>query len=92
MEANLGMMGNQTPFSGGRQGERLTDERDKTELREGERAPQKGLGDQRGTPSKIMTIRRSEERERGACSLSHTLHLKKTFIPHTKGGSGDELS
>lgn len=59
--------GKSNPLSGGRQGERLTDERDqrKTERERGERAP-KGSADQRGTPSKIMTMRRGgAEMERG---------------------------
>lgn len=51
-----GMMGKSNSPSGARQGERLTDERDQ---RERERAP-KGSADQRGTPLKIMTMRRGE--------------------------------
>lgn len=51
--------GKSNPLSGGRQGKRLTDKRDrrKTERERGEGAP-KGLADQRGTPSKIMTMRK----------------------------------
>lgn len=43
--------GKSNPLSGGRQGERLTDERDRRNT-EGERGAPKGLADQRGTPSK----------------------------------------
>lgn len=50
-EAMLRHDGKSNPLSGGRQGERLTDERDRRNT-EGERGAPKGLADQRGTPSK----------------------------------------
>lgn len=70
--------GKSNPLSGGRQGERLTDERDREKDTErGERAP-KDLADQRGTPSKIMTMRKGmggggAEMERGEDRRGETL-------------------
>lgn len=85
------MMGNQTPSVAVAKGERLTDER--------EQGGERGESTQRLSRSEGDTIENNDnERELGVGvrregeTRSHTFHLKETFIPHIKGGSGDELS
>lgn len=86
-------------LSGGRQGERLTDERDHGKTEKEEREHPKARQIRGGHHRKIMTMRGGGQWWRGAKAgggdantRSHTYHLKETFIPHIKGGSRDELS
>lgn len=93
-EAMLGMMGKSNSLSGGRQGERLTDERDqRTKERESgrERASTQRLGRSEGD-----TVENNDNEKRVAPAMAktgggdtdadaHIHHLKEPFIPRLKG-------